>query len=191
MNTSSPTPATRARQNRARLAAVALVTAVLLAGHNLAAAQDADETMPDGAWGGFAAAQVYAQRTLYGAMQSAAAWLKDYCQQHGRCPESSDDIASIESDLQQLMPVNPYFPSSGAKTPIRVQFDETLSDLSLSHYRQRPPDSWSAPAGTITVVVSNTHDLFVIWGAGMDKRPVRHELSHKVLLVVRHCGKPS
>jgi hypothetical protein len=178
-------------QKCARLVAISLVAMALLSAENLATAQDADETMPDGAWGGFAAAQIYAQRTLYGAMQSAASWLKDYCQQHGRCPESSDDISAIEADLQQLMPVNPYYPSSGAKTPIHVQFDETLSDFTLAQYRQRPPDSWSAPTGTITVVVSNTHDLVVIWGAGMDKRPVRHELSHKVLLVVRRCGKAS
>lgn len=171
-----------------RLTALLLILSGFVAVHPPARAQFGDEVIPQGAWGGFAAAQIYAQRTLYGAMQTAASWLSDYCTQHGRCLESSDDIYSIESQLRELMPVNPYTPNQTAKVPVRIVFDESMTETLLNTYRTKPPESWRAPAGTITVLISYTSGMFAIWGAGFDQIPARHELSHRVLFVVRKCN---
>jgi len=175
---------------RQPLPLLSLLLASYLQAQSPALAQFVDEVMPEGAWGGFAAAQIYAQRTLYGAMQTAASWLNDYCTEHGRCLEPGDDIFALESELKALMPINPYTPSQGAKVPVRIVFDHALTESQLTSYRTKPPDSWRAPAGTITVVVSNTSELFVLWGAGFDQLPARHELSQRVLFVVRTCKKP-
>lgn len=168
-----------------------LLIATCLAVQPAAMAQSGDEVIMEGTWGGYAAAQIYAQRTLYAAMQSAASWLSDYCAQRGRCVESSDDIYDIENQLKELMPVNPYAVAQGVKAPVRIVFDEALTETMLNTYRTKPPESWRAPAGTVTVLISNTSGMFAIWCAGFEQVPARHELSHRVLFVVRKCHQPT
>lgn len=142
-----------------------------------------ETTVPDWAVGGFSQMQIYAQRDLYKSMLACAYWLHEHIKKTGTPPQSSDDIGALCAEAETLIPENPFAPGSGRKPPVRMVFDDSMSEPVLNQYRANPPASWSAPAGTITVVISNSHDFFLVWGAGFDNRPIKHEATHKVLFV--------
>jgi len=66
---------------------------------------------------------------------------------------------------------------------IRLAFDPSLTAEQAREWEDDPPDEWEAPPGTITAVCNGT-DLVVIWGAGIDKHPIRISGSKKIRLFV-------
>lgn len=66
---------------------------------------------------------------------------------------------------------------------IQLQIDPSLTELELQQYQTDPPDEWTAAPGTISCI-SNQQNLFCVWGAGRDGRPIRDPLSHRVQIVV-------
>lgn len=163
-----------------------LAFSFLLRPDSASALQD-DEPMPEGVWGGYAGPQINAQKVLYETMLKVATAIKQYCTKHSHCPEPGDQLETLTEQLRALMPSNPYTPGGSEPIKLKISFEESLNEVLLAQYQQTPPNHWIAPVGTICVVISSSNNLFVIWGAGMDSRPVRHPISHRVILVTRHC----
>jgi hypothetical protein len=78
-----------------------------------------------------------------------------------------------------------YVPSDQAANLHRIQLviDGSLSELEIQQWQTEPPDEWNAPAGTITVI-SNQQNLFCIWGAGLNGKPIRDPLSRQVQIII-------
>jgi hypothetical protein len=135
----------------------------------------------------FSQYQIYATRDLYKAMKVVGDWFQQRNAREGHCPESSADQTALVAEIAESMPENPFKPNSGQRIPIRFVWDDTLSEPVIAHYRTKPPPTWTAPAGTITVVICYSHEHFMIWGAGYEQQPIRHEMTQRVLYVKGNC----
>ncbi len=70
---------------------------------------------------------------------------------------------------------------------VRLINDTTLNGELINEYAEQPPDSWVADPGTI-VAIGNEADTFIVWGAGIDGRPIRDSLTGGVFIDVGHWG---
>jgi hypothetical protein len=146
-------------------------------------------------------------QTLIGQMQRVSSWLEQYVQANHRFPDPGDEFNDALSQLNQLVPNNPYAPSLITTSPgpdndlsvmqtypvgdasldrsphrIHLVFDPSLSETQAELYVSAPPDDWRAAPGTITAVCNN-QNLYIVWGAGRDGFPVRNEFNGKVELL--------
>lgn len=55
---------------------------------------------------------------------------------------------------------------------IKVQFNPSLSAQMVKNWQTEAPLEWQATPGTITAI-SNSQDLFVVWGAGSNGKPIK------------------
>jgi len=95
---------------------------------------------------------------------------------------SSSDIPDSYTDYDKV----PYpVPSDQAANLHRIvlNIDQSLTELDLQQDQDSAPDEWTAPAGSI-VVISNQQNLYVVWGAGRDGRPLKDPLSGKTQLII-------
>lgn len=146
-----------------------------------------------------------ADRALHGQIRSVARWLENYCTMNYKFPRDLDDVRYAKSQLVEVAPSNPF--SGGAEEAgasvetvpnvgtagaqlsaaddqrIQLQIDYSLSNYMLKEWKAHPPDLWEAPPGTITAV-SNDRNMFVVWGAGADGRPIRDDITGQPVLVV-------
>ncbi|MBI4532497.1 MAG: hypothetical protein HY711_01010 [Candidatus Melainabacteria bacterium] len=169
------------------LVLIAELTLSFLLSPQRAASLPEDEPIPEGTWGGYAGPQINAQKVLYETMLKVSSSIKQYCSKHRHCPEAGDEVEALTARLRELMPNNPYTPGGSEAIKVKLSFEESLNEPLLAQYQDKPPSHWTAPVGTISVVISNSNNLFVIWGAGMDGRPIRHPTTQHVTLVSRHC----
>jgi hypothetical protein len=65
---------------------------------------------------------------------------------------------------------------------IRLYRDDSLNKSMVDYYTDHPPEEWTAPAGTITIVGSN-HGGMLVWGAGTNGRPVCDSLTGRALII--------
>jgi hypothetical protein len=77
------------------------------------------------------------------------------------------------------------FPSDQAANMrrIKLRIDPSLTEEEVREDETNPPDDWNAPPGTISVI-GNQQNLYCVWGAGRDGRPLRDPLSGKVQIVI-------
>jgi hypothetical protein len=66
---------------------------------------------------------------------------------------------------------------------IKLTIDNSLSEIEAQQWLTQPPDDWQAPPGTISLI-GNQQNMYVLWGAGRDGRPLRDPLSHRVQLII-------
>ena len=66
---------------------------------------------------------------------------------------------------------------------IRLSIDNSLSEEEAQQWITNPPDDWQQPPGTISII-GNQSNMYVLWGAGADGRPLRDPLSHHVQLII-------
>jgi hypothetical protein len=154
-------------------------------------------------------------------MRRVANWVNQYCIWNKRFPEQGDEFREAKSQLNQLVPNNPYESSklsvaqgldadpeyinpSGSPsyatdyekwsypTPtdqaanlhrIVLKLDQSLTELDVQQDQTSAPDDWTAPAGSI-VVISNQQNLFAVWGAGRDGKPLKDPLSGVTQIII-------
>jgi hypothetical protein len=89
---------------------------------------------------------------------------------------------TYSSDYQKV-PV--YAPSDQAANFKRVKLvmDPSLTEIEIQEWERNPPDEWSADPGTVTVI-SNQQNLYVVWGAGYNGKPLRNPLSRVTDLII-------
>ena len=69
-------------------------------------------------------------------------------------------------------------------TCVRIVVDASLSNSQIDFKRSTPPDDWLAMPGTITII-HNTENLFAVWGAGVDGRPIKDRDSARYTIFAR------
>lgn len=95
---------------------------------------------------------------------------------------SADSDPTDPSPSPELSPSGDVPGTAANLNHIRIQIDTSLTALEIQQYLDDPPQEWTAPPGTITAI-SNFRDLFVVWGAGADGKPLRDLASNKVKLL--------
>ncbi len=131
------------------------------------------------------------QAELLEKMQTIASEFKKYRAANGQFPEQGSMTDALEQKLRVIAGVNPYadFPfSTAADDPqfaavhgepnvdpqdidVKINVDLGLSNMGIEQFRTSVPDNWLAMPGTITII-HNTENLFIVWGAGVDGRPI-------------------
>jgi hypothetical protein len=120
----------------------------------------------------------------------------------GSFPEPGLPTHNLARRLEQFAGANPF-----ASFPVRTAADDSdfvarhgkegcsketicvhiLSDASLSNFqintlRGAVPEDWLAMPGAITII-HNTENLFAVWGAGVDGKPIRDKTNSQYLIV--------
>lgn len=146
-------------------------------------------------------------------MDKVAGWLDQYCVWNHHFPEEGDEFEDAKRQLNMLIPNNPYkygatelpqgrdldptydtlenipspftfaagsFAADGDR--IKLEIDPGLNLAAIPEWKKNPPMEWSAPPGTVTCI-SNNNDVFIVWAAGMDGRPIREPYSRQIRLV--------
>jgi hypothetical protein len=146
-----------------------------------------------------------ADHILHRQIRSVASFLQNYCTMNYKFPRQLDDLRYVKSQLAELAPGNPFLGNdtaapmsvetianvgtAGAQLSasddqrFQLQMDYSLSNYMLKEWATHSPDGWQAPPGTITAL-SNDRNMFVVWGAGADGRPIQDELTGEPVLVV-------
>jgi len=134
-------------------------------------------------------------------MSDVCSWLEDYGRQDGHFPATDVEAAAARASLQRLMPANPFNLAVAQRPPetrhiptnaeerIKVNFvvDMGLDRDAVKALIDLPPDTWQAPAGTITVI-SNGYHLAAIWASGADQRPIK-DATGKAHILVASCRR--
>lgn len=146
-------------------------------------------------------------------MDKVAGWLDQYCVWNHHFPEEGDEFEDAKRQLNMLIPNNPYkfgatelpqgrdldptydtlenipspftfatgsFAADGDR--IKLEIDPGLNLAAIPELKKNPPMEWNAPPGTVTCV-SNNNDVFIVWAAGLDGRPIREPYSRQIRLV--------
>ncbi len=133
-----------------------------------------------------------ADNLLWSQMQRTASLLEKFYRQAGHLPEAGREQEAFRALILSKAPLNPYHPKviiNGSKPfekPLDVQFvtDGSLSETLIRQASLKPPDSWHAEPGTISVI-TNGNSLFLIWGASADQYPMRSFVTEKPKYIVR------
>ena len=136
-------------------------------------------------------------------MHRIANYLERYCQMNYHFPKSSDDVNFAQKQLMDLVPNNPFVDgieqtaTDSAYTPqynqdpipssdpnrIKLSIDSGLNMAMIRYWARHAPEEWQAPPGTISCI-SNDQNLFVVWGAGADGRPILDDLTGRTALIL-------
>lgn len=150
-----------------------------------------------------------AEAKLNREIHAVGSWLQNYCQMNYKFPVQPNDVRYAKSQLIDVAPVNPFtedyddisnstsVPGAGTadarispqdEQRFQLSVDYGLSNYMLGEWAHHTPDYWQAEPGTITAI-SNDKNMFVVWGAGADGRPIRDDITgHAVLVVGRWRG---
>lgn len=134
-----------------------------------------------------------AEKKLYAQMTAIMAWLESYRHKYGHYPQSPYEVDRCQQHLCRELYRNPFMPEEtyvhqdGENPPvdqhrIRVAVDYGLSKSKLEEFKVKPPSEWFGTPGTITIV-SDGREIFAVWGAGADGRPICDQDSNKPLLL--------
>jgi hypothetical protein len=132
-------------------------------------------------------------------MQSVASWLQDFTVRNSRFPSFGDNTMWAEQQLSILVPMNPYdfndaIATSANTAPppngrVRLSIDQSLNGNAVQQFLNDPPLTWIADPGTISAI-SNNLDLYIVWAAGADGRPLRDSRTGRVYIVTGRWGFP-
>ncbi|MBI1270078.1 hypothetical protein GC174_06580 [bacterium] len=89
--------------------------------------------------------------------------------------------ASDGFDPSSFVPNNSYEAYGHKK--IHIEFNPSLTAETVREWEESPPLSWSNPPGDITVI-TNDSDLIVVWGAGIDGKPIHVPGSKRIRIFV-------
>ena len=91
-------------------------------------------------------------------------------------PGQSDEMArkklADDESWQYIKMTPPATPTQKVPTVVKIKVDLALSQFQMRNYLNLAPDTWSEPAGTITII-HNTEKFFLIWGSGVDGKPLK------------------
>lgn len=137
--------------------------------------------------------QKKADSELYGDMTSVADWVENLMREDGSHAETSANGTEKISDFRINAPPNPYklnLANSDVNPKVTVHFSHQagLTDFQVRQYMKKPPESWKQSPGTVTVI-SNGENMFLIWGAGADGRPIMNYKTGETRVVVRHWDR--
>jgi hypothetical protein len=125
-------------------------------------------------------------------IELVAAQFKNYRLHSGSFPEPGHPAQALASKLERLAGSNPFasFPVRTAADDsefaakhgtasctkenicVHIFLDASLSNFQINTLRATAPADWLAMPGTITII-HNTENLFAVWGAGVDGKPIR------------------
>jgi hypothetical protein len=131
-------------------------------------------------------------------MQSVAIQFSQICRQLKRFPRVQTEYINARDSMLHTIDANPYsqnpvlakeiesLPAEtlGTKASIAILPDGDLTDCKATFLSDSPDPSWLAYPGSIGVL-HNQNDMFIVWAAGIDGKPL-HDKEGKVLLVVAH-----
>lgn len=156
-----------------------------------------------------------ADNQLFQQMRQVGNWINDWISMNHRFAEVGDESHFAARQLDALLVNNPYDHSSvsaqagidkyaiddevqenpqpgvpNVLAPHRVKFvrDFGLSTAQIEVWSEEPPVEWREAPGVITMM-TNDQNLFCIWGAGADGRPIRDYYSHRTRLCVGDYSK--
>jgi hypothetical protein len=135
-------------------------------------------------------------------MQRVADRFKSDRLRFGSFPEDGQENKNLVEKLEDLAGANPYFgfpENTAADDPtfaaehaqpgcdkehvcVRILADASLSTSRIAASRKPPPQRWQAMPGTITII-HNTENLFALWGAGIDGKPIRDKTSGECSII--------
>jgi len=100
-------------------------------------------------------------------------------------PGPASGMSLSPQAMNQMLPWDEDKAENAAINSGKIQWaqDIGVNKTNLRDYLKNPPDSWQANPGTITIV-SNLHDMFLVWGADKDGRPLRDSLTGTPIYVV-------
>ena len=136
-------------------------------------------------------------------MELLAAHFKKYRLSTGAFPEAGRPSQALSSHLGQLAGKNPFaqFPvATAADNPdfaaahglpdfnqeriqVHIVADASLSNSRLEALQTKVPDEWQELPGTITII-HNTENLFAIWGAGVDGKPIKDSKNRRYVIII-------
>ncbi|HEY9716061.1 MAG TPA: hypothetical protein V6C69_01225 [Trichormus sp.] len=148
---------------------------------------------------------------MFRQMRQVAGWIDQYCLWNHRWPEVGEETDEAQQQLNQLVPNNPYVggfltigggpedtnpdaslddmpaPSDAAAGMNRVQvsIDSSLTEESVREDMKDTPVDWTSSPGTITVI-GNQQNMYCLWGAGRDGKPLKDPLSGRTQIIVGH-----
>jgi hypothetical protein len=95
---------------------------------------------------------------------------------------NAESAPSYTSDYQKA-PV--YVPDDQAANlhRVKLEINNSLTEIEIQQWQTEPPDEWNETPGTITIL-SNQQNLYCVWGAGADGKPLRDPLSGQVQLII-------
>ncbi len=132
------------------------------------------------------AATIKEDDLLYADMEKVASRLKRYIERLGHFPHHGEEMGHALARLNRAAPVNPYeAPENGKKIKTRVSLivDKSLTRDTITKIEDKLAPYWSGEPGTITVI-ANKKDLMLVWGAGMDSKPIKDAKTGKLRLVI-------
>lgn len=114
-----------------------------------------------------------------------------------KCPENPfkpDSTDYAQDDM--LFAGMDHFASTGMQGSVDLQTAEQIAQAKdkihfaddsfgpdqIQEYAKNPPPNWVANPGTITAV-SNDNNMFVVWGAGYDGKPIRDPMTGRVFMI--------
>jgi hypothetical protein len=143
---------------------------------------------------------------LLSQMRRISSYMEEYSVQNNGFYDQ-EMINALIVQLNQLVPNNPYSHKylitpddeqtnelepmdnggQNLSQPNRVSVivDQSLSDLQAEEDRANPPDEWTGDPGAITVITNN-RNLFIVWGAGRNGKPIRDPDTNRVAVLFGH-----
>jgi hypothetical protein len=143
---------------------------------------------------------------LLSQMRRISSYMEEYSVQNNGFYDQ-EMINALTVQLNQLVPNNPYshkylmtpddeqtdelepMDNGGQNLwqPNRVSVivDQSLSDLQAEEDRANPPDEWTGNPGAITVITNN-RNLFIVWGAGRNGKPIKDPDTNRVAVLFGH-----
>ena len=89
--------------------------------------------------------------------------------------------ASDGFDASSFVPNNSYEAYGHKK--VHLEFNPSLTAETVREWEQSPPLAWRGSPGDITAI-TNDSDLIVVWGAGVDGKPIHVPGSKKIRIFV-------
>jgi hypothetical protein len=103
---------------------------------------------------------------------SPAAQEAEAAPEQNQADEMTQKKIADDEQWQYIKMAPPVTPVLSAPTAVKIKVDLALSQLQLQNYVHEAPAAWHEPAGTISIV-HNTERFFLVWGAGVDGKPLK------------------
>ena len=144
-----------------------------------------------------------ADSKLFTNMEAVSSAVEKYHKEHGRLPQSEPENEELEKSLAALATKNPYLDDEMLAQQLaieerhpnqtityRITTDLGLSQSWATQLVKTPPESWTAPPGTVSIV-HNTSDFVLIWSSGADGRPIKEDSTGTARTILRQLESPA
>lgn len=127
-------------------------------------------------------------------MDSASNCVARYHRRHNGFPNSSGEVEELVNLLSARPIKNPYYESEmlakqlPATESHQIQYQVNpeygLSKQSADSMAKRPPNTWRAVPGTISIL-HNSENSFALWSAGIDGSPIKDGTTNSAHVLFR------